>query len=93
MTTETMNQEIEELEAQGWEADAAPRALEKHYSFPSYSATMQFLIALGQKAEAAAAMPSIQVEKGTEVTVRIGRSTSAALTADEIELAKSLDVN
>ncbi len=48
---------------------------------------------VGQKAEAGPAMPSIQVENGTEVTVRIGRSTSAALTADEIELAKSLNVN
>ena len=93
MTTETMNQEIEELEHQGWEADAAPRAVEKHYSFPSYSATMKFLIALGKKAEAAPTMPSIQVENGTEVTVRIGRSACAALTADELELAKSLDVN
>jgi len=93
MTTETMKHEIEKLEQQGWEADAAPRAVEKHYSFPSYSATMKFLIALGQKAEAAPAMPSIRVENGTEVTVRIGRSTSAALTADEIELAKSLNVS
>ena len=93
MTTETMNQEIEKLEEQGWEADAAPRAVEKHYSFPSYSATMKFLIALGQKAEGAGAMPSIQVENGTEVTVRIGRPTSGALTADEIELAKSLNVS
>ncbi len=91
MTTKTMKHEIEELEQQGWEADAAPRAVEKHYSFPSYSATMKFLIALGQKAEAAAAMPSIQVENGTEVTVRIGRPTSGALTTDEIELAKSLN--
>ncbi len=93
MTTETMIQEIEELEQQGWEADAAPRAVAKHYSFPSYSATMKFLIAVGQKAAAAAAMPSIQVENGTEVTVRIGRPSSATLTADEIELAKSLNVN
>ncbi len=93
MTTETMIQEIEELEQQGWEADAAPRAVEKHYSFPSHAATVKFLIAVGQKAEGGVAMPSIRVENGTEVTVRIGRPTSAALTAEEIELAKELNVN
>ncbi len=92
MTTETMNQEIEELEAQGWEADAAPRALEKHYTFPSYAATVKFLVAVGQRAEGTA-IPSIRIDNGTEVTVRVGGPTSAALTADEIELAKSLNVN
>ena len=91
MTTETMTQGIRELEQQGWEADAAPRAVEKSYSFPNYDATMKFLVKLGQRAEHAA-VPSIRVDDGTEVTVRVGRPPSATLTDDEVELAKSLNV-
>ncbi len=91
MTHETMKQEIQKLEEQGWEADAAPRAVEKLYQFPSFAATVKFLVAVGQKTQNASTMPSIQVENGTQVTVRVGRPTSPTLTAEEIELARSLD--
>ncbi len=93
MTTETMTQEIEELEEQGWEADAAPRAVEKHYKFPDYSATVTFLIALGEAVAAgASAMPAIPIESGTEVKVRVGGAPVRTITGDEIELAKALSV-
>ena len=54
MTTETMKQEIQELVEQGWEADAAPRAVEKHYQFPTFASTVKFLVGLGKAAESAA---------------------------------------
>ena len=91
MTTETMIQEIRDLEEKGWQADAAPRAVEKTYQFPSFAATVKFLVALGQKTEGADTMPSIRIDNGTEMKLRIGRPTAGALTVDEIMLAMSLD--
>ncbi len=91
MTTETMKQEIAELEEQGWEADAAPRAVEKHYRFPDFHGTKNFLIALEKEAAAqASAMPSIHIEDGTEVRVRIGGPPVRTLTAAEIAFAKAV---
>ncbi len=91
MSHETMNQEIEELEEQGWEADAAPRAVEKLYRFPDYPSTMDFLVAVGKAVAAAPApMPSIRIEAGTEVHVRVGGPTVRTVTAEEIALAKAL---
>ncbi len=93
MTTETMNQEIEELEEQGWEADAAPRAVEKHYKFPDYNSTMKFLVAVGDHVAAGAApMPSIRIDSGTEVKLRIGGPAVRTITAEEIVLAKTISV-
>ncbi len=94
MTHETMQQEIQELEEQGWEADAAPRAVEKHYRFPDYKNTVNFLIALGDKAAAESfALPSIRIESGTEVQVRIGGPTVRTISASEIAFAKSLPIS
>ncbi len=91
MTPKTMKQEIQELEEQGWEADAAPRAVEKRYQFPDYTETVNFLIGLGDKAAArGSAMPSIRIESGTEVMVRVGGAPVRAITAEEIALAKAL---
>ena len=90
MTEKTLKQETAELEKQGWEVDAAPRALERRESFPDYDATVNYLVGVGKRAAAAGAMPSICVRNGNEVAVRIGRPPSPTLTAQEIELAKSL---
>ncbi len=91
MTNETMKQEIGELEEQGWEADAAPRAVEKHYRFPEYTETVNFLIALGNKAaDQSFNLPSIRIENGTEVQVRIGGPPVRAISAPEIAFAKSI---
>lgn len=91
MNTETMNQEIQELEEQGWEVDAAPRAVEKHYQFPDYRSTMTFLVAVGDEVAAGSSpMPSIRIESGTEVRLRIGGPTVRAITGDEIALAKAI---
>ena len=90
MTTENMNQEIQTLEEQGWEVDDGPRGLTKVERFDSYADSVQRLVRVGQRAQEAGVMPSIEVENGTEVTLRVGPPPSRVLTAAEIELAKSL---
>ena len=90
MTTETMKQEIKALAARGWEIDDAARGVEFLYRLRDYPGTVQLLIALGKAAEDTTAMPTIRVENGTEVRVRLGRPPSPGLTRDEIELAKKL---
>ncbi len=91
MTSETMKQEIQQLEEQGWKADAKPRAVEKHFRFPDYEATVTFLIALGKAtANRTSAMPAIHIESGTEVQVRVGGAPVPTLTEEEIALAKAI---
>ncbi len=91
MIDETMQQEIQELEEQGWEADATPRAVEKHYRFPDFNGTKNFLIALEKAAATqSAAMPPIRIDNGTEVHLRIGGPTVRTITAGEIALAKAV---
>ena len=92
MAKETMKQDIAALEKKGWEVDDEPRALVKRERFESYDASVQHLVKIGKRAEGAAEIPSIRIDGGTEVTVRVGRPPSPGLTAAEIELAKSLDV-
>ena len=85
-----IRQDVRELEEQGWEADATP-AFEKRSAFPDYKATMNFLVAVGREAAATGApMPSIRIENGTEVKVRVGGPPVRAITAEEIALAKAL---
>ncbi len=93
MTTETMNQEIRQLEEQGWEADAAPRAVEKRYRFPDFKGTVNFLIGLEKAAaDERATIPSIHIVSGTEVQVRIGGAPVRAISAGEIAFAKAISV-
>ncbi len=90
MTDDNLRQDIEELEAQGWQADTAPRAIEKHHQFPSFNDTLSFLMELGDAAERFGTMPSIRIEGGNDVWVRLGREPAPALTAEEIALAQAL---
>ena len=93
MKPETFEQEIEELEAAGWQADHAPRALEKQYAFESFADTLSFLVELGASAEGLETLPSIRIEDGVSLTVCIGRPPPAALSAAEIELAQALSTD
>ena len=90
MTNETLKQDIRYLAAKGCEIDAAPRGVEILYRLRDYAGTVQLLIALGKATENTTAMPTIRVENGTQVRVRLGRPPSPGLTRDEIELAKKL---
>ena len=91
MTTEATKQDIAALERQGWRADTAARALVQTFGHETYDKTVRFLVRLGQKAQETGATPWIEIENGTEVTVRIGQPPAPTLTAAEIELAKSLN--
>lgn len=90
MNDENLRQDIEELEQQGWQADTATRAIEKRHQFPSFNDTLSFLMEVGDAAERFGAMPSIRIESGHDVRLRIGREPAPALTAEEIALAKAL---
>ena len=90
MNPDTVKQQIEELEEAGWEADDTPRAVEKHYRFSDYAETLNFLIDVGSAVERSGAMPSIHIDAGTQVTVRVGQPRAAALTEAEIRLAEAL---
>ncbi len=89
MTKETMNQQIEELEEAGWQADAPP-ALAKQYAFANYTETLNFLMEMGDAAEAAGVMPTVHIERGTDVNVRVGRPPVQGLSEAEITLAVTL---
>lgn len=90
MTDDNLRQEIEQLEEQGWHAESSVNAVEKRHQFPSFSETLSFLIELGDLASRLDAMPSIHIDGGTEVSVRVGGQPVSGLTADEIRLAKAL---
>ncbi len=90
MNPETVKQQIEELEEVGWEADDTPRAVEKRYRFNDYAGTLNFLIEVGAAIERTGAMPSIHIDTGTELTVRVGQPPAPALTEAEIQLAEAL---
>ncbi len=90
MTDDNLQQEIEQLEEQGWQAETTVNAVEKRHRFPSFSETLNFLIELGDQTAKLDAMPSIHIDGGTEVSVRVGQPPAAGLTADEIRLAKAL---
>lgn len=90
MKPERIQEHIRELEAAGWHADAAPLAIEKTYRFPSYTETLNFLIEVGSAIEEFGAAPSITIDGGTRVTVRVGRQPVPALTEDEVGLALAL---
>ena len=93
MNDETMNEEIKELEEAGWEADAAPRAVEKRFKFPDFTQTVNFLIALGKAVAAGSfAMPAVHIAGGTDVQVRVGGPPVRTISAQEIALAKALSV-
>ena len=89
---ERIQQELEELESNGWQANVVPLAVERSYQFPNYSETLNFLIEVGTVAEEFGPMPAIAIEAGTEVTVRIGREPAPGLTEAEIELATAFPV-
>ncbi len=89
MTDETLQQEIEWLEQQGWQADATVQAVERRHRFPSFADTLNFLIELGDLTAPLDAVPTIHIDGGTEVNVRVGRGPAPALTGDEIRLAKA----
>ncbi len=90
MTEDNLHQEIEQLEEQGWQAETTVNAVEKRHRFPSFSETLNFLIELGDLTARLDAMPSIHIDGGTEVSVRVGGQPAPGLTADEIRLAKAL---
>ena len=90
MKPETFNEAIEQLEASGWQADNTPRAVEKEYTFESYSDTLNFLIELGAVAEKHDAMPAIRIKDGNQLHLRIGQPPAPVLSAGEIELAQAL---
>ncbi len=90
MNDETLQQQIEELEAQGWEADTAPRAIEKRHRFASFDDTLSFLMELGAAGERFGAMPSIHIEDGNQVLVRLGGEPTPPLTGEQIALAQAL---
>ncbi len=90
MNDETLRQDIEELEAQGWEADTAPRAIEKRHRFGNFADTLNFLMELGAAGEEFGAMPSIHIAGGNQVLVRVGGEPTPPLTAEEIAFAQAL---
>lgn len=91
MTNETLDErDREELEAKGWEVETTNQALVWKERRPSYSETLNYLIEVGDEAAKHRAMPTIRIDDGTEVTLRIGREPAPTLTADEIRLAKAL---
>ena len=90
MKPETFDEAIEQLEASGWQADNTPQAVEKQYAFESFADTLNFLIEVGAAAEGLETMPSIHIDDGVRLAVRIGRPPVPALSAGEIELAKAL---
>ena len=90
MNPETVKQQIEELEEKGWQADDTPRAVEKRYQFPHFSETLNFLIEVGSAVDRTGASPSIHIDSGTQVTVRVGQEASPTLTEPEIRLAQAL---
>ena len=91
MMDQNMTEDLTALEAKGWEVDTEPRGLSKLECYPSFDAAVSRLVGLGDKAAACGVVPSIHIENGTEVTLRIGRPYSPGLTPEEIELAKSLE--
>jgi pterin-4a-carbinolamine dehydratase len=95
MTNETdrpdpLSEEIAELVKAGWQADDTTWGLERPEQFPSFSETLTYLMDVGDKAGKLGVMPSIHIDGGTRVNVRIGRPPAPGLSADEIRLAKAL---
>ena len=90
MNPESIQRDIEELEADGWQPDSLPRAVEKQFRFDSYSDTLNFLVEMGAVAEEVGSLPAIRIDDGTAVHLRIGRPPAPALTDDEIALARAL---
>ncbi len=90
MTNEIEKEDLEELEAKGWVAETTTQALVKKEHRPSYSESLNYLIEVGDEAAKHGAMPTIRIDGGTEVTLRVGREPAPSLTAAEIRLAKAL---
>ncbi len=90
MTNTTLRDDVQELKEAGWEADDLPRAVAKQFDFASYSETLNFLIEMGEVAEEFETMPTIEIEDGTRLNVRIGHEPAPPLNKAEISLAKAI---
>ena len=93
MTEHKLQPEIEELQARGWQVETTNQALVMQRRFPSFSESLEYLVDLKDLTAAFDATPSIRIEGGTEVNVRVGREPAPGLTAVEIRLAQALTVN
>lgn len=90
MTNQDLRQAAAELAEMGWRIDDTPQGAEMPLRFPSFTETVNYLIDLGKTAQPFAAVPTVHIDGGTEVTLRLGRPPAPGLTADEIALAKAI---
>ncbi len=79
-------------ENQGWASNKLPQSLEKSFVFATYSDAITFLIEVGSLAEATGALPTIVVENGNQVTLRLGQPDDAQVGEADVDFAEALAI-
>ncbi len=78
------------VEIRGWEVDATPNAIERHFPQPSFQASADFLKKVASNVEKSGRTPFFY-GGATGVTVRLGNPPNSGVTEADVDLAMALN--